>query len=106
VVGSDPERALQAKVEVAEMLGADTYIHFSIDRSPVITPDIEEHLADTGHSVSSLGDKTQFVARVSPDARVKHGDTVELVVDISKLHFFDPKSGGRIGVSKAVAAGV
>jgi multiple sugar transport system ATP-binding protein len=106
VAGKDPERALQAQVEVTEMLGADTYIHFSIDRSPVVTPDIEELLADTGQSVASLGDTTQFVARVSPDIRVKHGDMVELVVDTSKLHFFDPKSGDRIGASKAVAAGV
>jgi multiple sugar transport system ATP-binding protein len=106
VAGKDPERALQAQVEVTEMLGADTYIHFTIDRSPVVTPDIEELLADTGQSISSLGDTTQFVARVSPDIRVKHGDTVELVVNTSKLHFFDPKSGGRIGVGKAVAAGV
>ncbi len=106
VAGEDPERALQAQVEVTEMLGADTYIHFSIDRSPVVTPDIEELLADTGQSVASLGDTTQFVARVSPDIRVKHGDMVELVVDTSKLHFFDPKSGDRIGASKAVAAGV
>jgi multiple sugar transport system ATP-binding protein len=72
----------------------------------VITRDIEELLVDTGQSVSSLGDKTHFVARVSPDIRVKHGDTVELVVDTSKLHFFDPKTGDRIGVSKPVAAGV
>jgi multiple sugar transport system ATP-binding protein len=106
VVGQDPERALVAQVEVTEMLGADTYIHFTIDRSPVITPDIEELLADTGQSVDSLGDKTTFIARVSPDIRVKHGDTVELVVDTSKLHFFDPKSGTRIGLSKPVAAGV
>jgi len=106
VVGQDAERALVAQVEVTEMLGADTYIHFTIDRSPVITPDIEELLADTGQSADSLGDKTTFIARVSPDIRVTHGDVVDLVVDTSKLHFFDPKSGIRIGASSPVAAGV
>ena len=106
VVGQDAERALVSQVEVTEMLGADTYIHFTIDRSPVITPDIEELLADTGQSADSLGDKTTFIARVSPDIRVTHGDVVDLVVDTSKLHFFDPKSGIRIGASSPVAAGV
>lgn len=104
VVGADPDRTLLAEVEVTEMLGADTFIHFTVDRRPVVTPDIEELLADSGQDASSLGDKTNFVARVSPDLQVKHGDTVELVVDTSKLHFFDPKTGDRIGAKKPVIA--
>ena len=106
VAGRDPERTMQAKVEVTEMLGADTYIHFTVDRSPVITPDIEELLADTGRDASSLGESTNFIARVSPDVNVKRGETVELVVDTSKLHFFDPSSGGRIGAPQPAAAAV
>ncbi|MFV1963354.1 MAG: ABC transporter ATP-binding protein, partial [Acidimicrobiia bacterium] len=106
VVGPDPDRTLQAQIEVTEMLGADTYVHFTVDRAPVVTLDIEELLADTGRDASSLGDTTNFIARVSPDAHVKHGDTVELVVNTAKLHFFDPSTGGRIGASKRVAAAV
>jgi multiple sugar transport system ATP-binding protein len=106
IVGPDPERTLQAEVEVTEMLGADTYIHFTVHRAPVVTPDIEELLADTGRDASSLGEVTNFIARVSPDIRVKHGDTVELVVDTSKLHFFDPESGLRVGAKHPAAAAV
>jgi multiple sugar transport system ATP-binding protein len=104
VVGLDPDRAMEVNVEVTEMLGADTYIHFTVDRNPVVTPDIEELLADSGQDASSLGDKTNFVARVSPDIRVKHGDTVQLTVDCEKLLFFDPATGDRIGVKKLAAA--
>jgi len=104
VVGHDPDRAMEVNVEVTEMLGADTYIHFTVDRNPVVTPDIEELLADTGQDASSLGDKTNFVARVSPDIRVKHGDNVQLTVDCEKLLFFDPATGDRIGVKKLAAA--
>ena len=103
VAGSDPDRTLVAQVEVTEMLGADTYVHFTIDRPPVITPDIEELLADTGQTPESLGDSTNFIARVSPDIRVRHGDSVELTVDTAKLHFFDPASGDRVGVKKTAA---
>ena len=105
VVGGDPQRTLQAQVEVTEMLGADTYIHFTIDRPPVVTPDIEELLADTGRTASALGDTTNFIARVSPDVHAEHGDTVDLVVDTSKLHFFDPETGERIGSDSRVAVG-
>lgn len=101
VIGHDPERALEATVEVTEMLGADTYIHFTIDRAPVITPDIEELLADNGQDASTLGDVTNFVARVSPDINVKRGDTLTLTVDCDKMHFFDPDSGYRIGARPA-----
>jgi len=104
VAGSSAERSLTAKVEVTEMLGADTYIHFDIDSPPVVTPDIEELLADTGRDVESLGDQTSFVARVSPDVQVKQGDQIELVIDTDKLHFFDPEGGYRIGFKKAAEA--
>ncbi len=104
VAGHDPEHSMTIVVEVTEMLGADTYIHFTVDRSPVVTPDIEELLADTGQTADSLGDKTNFVARVSPDVPVKHGDTLELTVDGDKLLFFDPATGDRVGVKKMAAA--
>ncbi|MBW3666037.1 MAG: sn-glycerol-3-phosphate ABC transporter ATP-binding protein UgpC [Actinobacteria bacterium] len=104
VAGSDPERMMKAEVEVTEMLGADTYIHFTVHKRPVITPDIEELLADTDQDPGSLGDTTTFIARVNPDLNVKTGDTIELVVDNNKLHFFDPHSGFRIGAEDKVAA--
>jgi multiple sugar transport system ATP-binding protein len=86
------------------MLGADTYIHFSVDRRPVVTPDIEELLADSGQDAASLGATTNFIARVSPDVRVQHGDTVALTVDCERLLFFDPSTGNRIGVKAPAAA--
>ena len=106
VVGHDSERALEVQVEVTEMLGADTYIHFTVDRAPVVTPDIEELLADSGRDSSSLGETTNFIARVSPEARVRQGATVKLVVNTGKLHFFDPDTGDRIGSIARVAGSV
>ncbi|MGH8947093.1 MAG: hypothetical protein ACRDVL_13225, partial [Acidimicrobiia bacterium] len=106
VAGSDPDRMIRAEVDVTEMLGADTYIHFTVNRRPVVTPDIEELLADTGQDSSSLGDTTNFIARVNPDLNVKTGQTIDLVVDNNKLHFFDPRSGTRIGAEDKVHAAV
>jgi multiple sugar transport system ATP-binding protein len=106
VAGADPERSIQVQVEVTEMLGADTFVHFTVNQRPVVTPDIEELLADSGQSADSLGDVTNFIARVSPDINVSFGDTVELVVDSSKMHFFDPATGLRIGTKPVEAVAV
>ena len=104
VAGANADRTMRANIEVTEMLGADTYVHFTVKRSPVITPDIEELLADSGRDSSSLGDETNFIARVSPDIDVSRGDTIDLVVDTSKLHFFDQDTGERIGAEQPAAA--
>jgi multiple sugar transport system ATP-binding protein len=106
VKGPDPDRTITAQVEVTEMLGAETYVHFTVNRPPVVTPDIEELLADTGQDASSLGEVTNWIARVSPDARVSRGDEIDLIVDCAKLHFFDPKSGLRVGSQQKVAESV
>jgi multiple sugar transport system ATP-binding protein len=105
VAGPDDKRTIRAEVEATEMLGAETFVHFSGKRPPVITPDIEELLADTGQTASSLGDTSKFVARVSPDARVRRGESIDLIVDTTKLHFFDSSSGDRIGAKQSASAG-
>ncbi len=106
VAGPDDKRTIRAEVEATEMLGAETFVHFSGKRPPVITPDIEELLADTGQTASSLGDTSKFVARVSPDARVRRGESIDLIVDTAKLHFFDSSSGDRIGAKHSASAGI
>ena len=105
VAGPDDKRTIRAEVEATEMLGAETFVHFSGKRPPVITPDIEELLADTGQTASSLGDTSKFVARVSPDARVRRGESIDLIVDTAKLHFFESSSGDRIGAKHSASAG-
>ena len=105
VAGPDDERTIRVEVEATEMLGAETFVHFSGKWPPVITPDIEELLADTGQSASSLGETSSFIARVSPDVRVRRGESIDLIVDTTKLHFFDSSTGDRIGAKQPAALG-
>jgi multiple sugar transport system ATP-binding protein len=97
VTGPAPDRTITAEVTVAEMLGSETFVHFELETPPVVTPDIEELLADTGADVASLGNTTKFTARVSSDVRVSLGQPISVTVDATKMHFFDPKSGMRVG---------
>jgi multiple sugar transport system ATP-binding protein len=103
VAGVDDQRTITAAVEATEMLGAETFVHFSGKRPPVVTPDIEELLADTGQTAESLGEISHFIARVSPDATVTRGESVDLIVDTHKLHFFDAQTGDRIGAKQGVS---
>ena len=100
VTGPAPDRTITATVTVAEILGSETYVHFELESPPGVTPDIEELLADTGADVSSLGDTTKFTARVSSDVPVSLGQEITVTVDVSKMHFFDPTTGARIGVKE------
>ena len=87
---------LPIEVGLVEQLGSEAFVHFHLDFRPVVTEDIRELLADEGADESSLGDSTKFVARINPDFAPKLGDQVSLVVDTSKLHFFDPDSSQTI----------
>lgn len=98
VAGPAPARTVRVTTGVNELLGSETYLHFPLDASPVLTPDIEELIADAGGTVESLGDTTKFTARVNPDVPVPDGSSVDLVIDTAKVHFFDPDTSGKIGV--------
>jgi multiple sugar transport system ATP-binding protein len=100
VAGDSPGRMMEANVDVAEMLGSETFVHYQVDTPPVMTPDIEDLLADTGADIELLGDQTSFSSRVSSDVVAGPGDHINLVVDTSKMHFFDPGSGLRIGAKQ------
>jgi multiple sugar transport system ATP-binding protein len=92
-----PNSTIEADVEVIEVLGSESYVHFPVSVPPVITPDIEDLLADTGEDKETLLDQqSMFTARISPDIEVDPPARVTLVVDTSKMHFFDPATGDRV----------
>ena len=97
VAGDGADRTIEAEIEVTEVLGSETFVHYAVAVPPVITPEIEELLADSGGDVATLGDTTRFSSRVSSDVQVPPGTKAKLVVDTAKMHFFDPETGGRIG---------
>ena len=88
--------SMKVKVSLLEQLGSDSYIHFYKDIKPVQTDAIEEILADEGEDLSVLGDNTKFIARINPNSSVVEGENIELKVDPSKLHFFEPDNGNVI----------
>ena len=96
VSGADGPATISVGADLVEQLGSEAYVHFTKQAPPVITPDIRELLEDEGSDVSSLGDSTKFVARVNPDFAPRGGERMQLVLDVSKLHFFDSDTGTAI----------
>ncbi len=90
------DQSLPATVVIIEQLGSEAYVHFDVEVPPVVTPDIQELLADQGQDPSVLGDLTKFTAKVDPDRAPKMDDQIRLSVDTTKLHFFDRATGSAI----------
>jgi multiple sugar transport system ATP-binding protein len=90
---SPDDRRLRATVELVEQMGSEAYVHFSLDAPPVLTNDTRELASDVGldDQLEQRGGQatSALVARVSPRTRAAKGDSIDLVVDTSRLHFFD-----------------
>jgi len=90
------ERRLSITVELREALGSETHLHCDLPGwSP--PPEVVSVRRDAGSGpAEGNGRRSQLVARVGPRSRAREGDSLELAVDTSALHFFDPESGTRI----------
>ena len=88
--------AMTVSASLVEQLGSEAYVHFAVPVRPVVTADIEALLAEEGTDAAALGDETKFTARINPDHAPRVGQSVELVVDTTKLHFFDPETGDAL----------
>jgi multiple sugar transport system ATP-binding protein len=99
--GLEPEgRRLRAKVDLVESLGSEILVHFDVDAPPVLTEDTRELARDREETdrLEGLVEErvSTWIAKIDPRALAQLGDTVDLVVDTSRLHLFDPIDSSRI----------
>ena len=103
-------RRLRGKVELREALGSEIVVHTRIDAKPALTEDVRELAADTDAvKVSELGEATEgtnLIGRFNARSRISEGAEVELAVDTSALHFFDPETGLGIHDNHSTTKGV
>ena len=101
---SHPDRTLRVTCDIREDLGSEVYVHFNVEADPVATADVidalvvenaddeEAHLA----AQRARGDGVTFVARLDRATVAREREPLEIGVDVSRLHFFDPDTGARI----------
>ena len=88
-------------VGVTEELGSEIHVIFMIDAPPVEHASLASaagHHDEEDDTVAALaGGKSLWTARVSARSAARPGAPLDLAVDTSRLHFFDPASGQTIG---------
>jgi multiple sugar transport system ATP-binding protein len=84
---SDVDAAsLPVVIEITEQLGSETLVYFRIEG---ISSE-----ASGGDTQGGLGGA--FVARLDPRTNPRPGETLQLVVDVERAHFFDPADGNSL----------
>ncbi len=86
-------------VNVVEELGSDIFVVFTIDAPPVDHEEVSAvaHDLQEDETIPVGEGKSAWTARVSARSQVRTGENLELAVDTSNIHFFDPHSGLAIG---------
>jgi multiple sugar transport system ATP-binding protein len=92
------DRRIRTVVDLRESLGADVVVHFTVQAPPVVTEDTKELAHDVGHDKlegieQRDADHSEFLARLNPRTTATTGQPIDLVVDVTRLHFFDPETG-------------
>jgi multiple sugar transport system ATP-binding protein len=88
-------------VQVVEDLGADTHVIFTVDAPPVDVSEVREAAGD--EEVLLPSDRASFTARVDPQTSARVGSRLQLTVDSSRFHYFDPSTGLRLEGAAAPA---
>jgi multiple sugar transport system ATP-binding protein len=99
-LAGDDDPRLRGRAELREALGSEVLVHFSVDARPAVTDDVRELAEDVGddRALEQLGAggataTATLVGRFDPHTRIREGDTIEVAIDVSALHFFDAGTG-------------
>jgi multiple sugar transport system ATP-binding protein len=97
-----PARRLHGSVATTEALGSELLVHVAVDAEPVVTDEVLEITADVdATAVDELRSEAQqrrtpVVGRFDTRSAARAGEPIEMVVDVSKLHFFELEGGTAI----------
>jgi multiple sugar transport system ATP-binding protein len=92
-----PERTLKSKVDITEALGSELMVHFGIDAQQIYSDGAKkvEEGDDELNRIATDSDST-FVGSFNSRSRVRPGDLIDISVNTSHMHFFDPSNGNRL----------
>jgi multiple sugar transport system ATP-binding protein len=91
----DRGTTFKTKFDLVEAMGAEYYVHFGVKADALQSSSHMDALLDDQGGVTETTDEgdTVIVARLDAESNVKVGQTTEVWIDASKMHFFDAGSG-------------
>jgi multiple sugar transport system ATP-binding protein len=101
---ADPSWAtMPVEARVTEELGSEIHVIFTIDAPIVQHASLSQAISDEDDdsAIALAGGESQWTARVAARSHVKPGQRLDLALDTSNLHFFDPDDGLAIGYPAA-----
>jgi multiple sugar transport system ATP-binding protein len=93
---ADPGWAtMPVEARVTEELGSEIHVIFTIDAPIVQHASLSQAISDEDDdsAIALAGGESQWTARVAARSHVKPGQRLDLALDTSNLHFFDPAAG-------------
>ena len=94
-----PDRRLSAQIDIREDMGSEVFVHFGSGGRPVRGEDVAAAIGEEAIEATKTqtkGKGSLFVARVGRESRAREGEQLDLLVNTSRLHFFDPDTGHGI----------
>jgi multiple sugar transport system ATP-binding protein len=99
----DETGRLRGITRAVEALGPELLVYLEVQAKPVLADEVLEGLVDEAEQQElaeilpdSEGTWAMMVARLDASASVRPDDTIDLAVDLRKLHFFDLDNGQAI----------
>jgi multiple sugar transport system ATP-binding protein len=99
---TDDRPRVKAEVTVSEELGSEVNVIFTVHTPPVhhevMVAKFDKAAKDEVEAEELVGaGESLWTARVNPKTQARPGRTIDLAVDTSAIHYFDPDSGQAIG---------
>jgi len=97
-------RRLAITVDIKEDMGHEIFLHFAVEAPSVKADELREIIG--GEALEAAEEQTghhgsPFIARVERGTAAREGEKTRLVVDTSRLHFFDLETGAGIYAAAA-----
>jgi len=101
------DRRMSVVCDIREDMGSEVYIHFNVPGEPVTSKEVVEALVvdapedeETRLAAErARGGGVTFVARLERLTQARERQALEIEVDVTRLHFFDPETG--LGVDES-----
>jgi multiple sugar transport system ATP-binding protein len=99
------DRIISVICDIREDMGSEVVVHFNVPADPVVSREVLEALVVENAedeearkaAERARGAGVVFVARLERMTDAREQRPLALEVDVTRLHFFDPETGIRIG---------